>query len=470
MGIEYDWVVIGDSEAGLRSASVAAGWGARVALILPPESVWAEVQTSHIALEQLQRLTRERERSQAWGVAATSGIDRHWVWRICQEITENLLALRSPAGLSMQGIDVVISDVDFDTEPQLTAIAGDRTFRSRSYLLAPSAQPAVPPIQGLDETPYYNLATLGKLLQSELPPRIAVIGNDPHAVIIAHTLGWLGVEVRLLVAEPQILPKEDPQMARFVQAHLEACGVEVLTRTSVMQVRQIQDSIWLQAGSRALETDAIVVAEGWNAQTPKLNWNALGIRRQGHRVRTNPRLQTTNPQIYACGSLLGGYNDPELALYEGDIATKNALFLPLWKTDYHRFPRVLSIEPHLAAVGLTEPQARRRFGEDLVVLTCPFYQLSSAQQRDDLSGFGKLLVSPRGDLLGAHFLSAHAPVLAQSVATLMAQNRSIEAVAALHSPDSEVFRYFLTEWRDIWRHRHPRLRSLLQAWFDWRRD
>ncbi|PPT08974.1 Mercuric ion reductase [Geitlerinema sp. FC II] len=470
MGVEYDWVVLGDSTAGMRAASVAAGWGARVALILPPQSVWAEVQTSQIALEQLQRLTRERERSHAWGVAATSGIDRHRVWRICREITENLQALRSPAGLAMQGIDVVVGEVDFLTQPQLTAIAAERKFPSRAYLLAPSAKPTIPPIQGLEDTAYYDLTTLEKLLHSELPPRIAVVGNDPHAVSVARTFAWLGVDVALLTEASQVLPKEDPQMARLVRAHLEACGVTVLTRTPVLQARRIQDTTWLQAGDRALETDAVVVAAGWEAQTREIDWKALGIRRQGHRIRTNPRLQTTNPQIYACGSVLGGYNDPELARYEGDIATKNALFLPLWNADYHTFPRVLAIEPHLAAVGLTEPQAKRRLGDRLVVLTCPFYRLASAQRQDDRSGFGKLLVSPDGNLLGAHFLGARAPALVEAIALLMSQNRSIEALASLHSPDTEVFSYFLTEWRDVWRHQHPRLRNLLQAWFDWRRD
>lgn len=446
----------------MAAASLAASWGARVAWLYPTMSGWRSRVTGEMALAQL--LDRARNGNVA--------VDRRAIWQLAVEKMENLAILRSPATLAAQGVDAIPGQGQFQAKPELgiRALSQQRTVRSRRYLIAPSGIPTIPSIEGLTDTPFYTLATLEKLLTAELPQRLAVVGNDPQGLVLAQSLAKLGVAVTLLVAETTLLPGEDPAMAKLVQRRLETAGVAVFTAQPVTQVRQIEETIWLQVGDRALEMDAIVVAAGWEADLSGCDWEALGIRTSGTHLRTNRRLQTANSRIYACGNVIGGYSSEMLERYEAQIAARNALILPLYEANYSIVPRIVAGSPPLAAVGASEPQARRRLGDRLVVLSLPFYQVASAQRRGEVWGFGKLLVGDRGEIVGAHFFSDRGPALVQAIAALMRENRSISAFAEAISPDSDVFDGFLAQWRSRWQHTHPRLRSLRQAWFDWQRD
>ncbi|MBO9998415.1 MAG: NAD(P)/FAD-dependent oxidoreductase [Cyanobacteria bacterium SID2] len=467
MGFEYDWVVLGDSAASIRSASLAARWGARVALILPSHSPRQKIETAQIAISKLQTLTRQAERAKQWGAATRSIVDLDLVWTLASGIADNLATLRSPAMLAMQGIDVVSGDAQFVKHPTLQVLVGNRPFRSRAYLIAPSVRPAVPTVLGLSETSYTTLATLHKY-RRELPKRLAVIGSDAYGASLAQASARLGVDVTLTVDETHIFPTEDPELARLLQTYLEADGVRVLTRSPVTQVRKIQDSLWLQAGELALETDAISLASGWDSLS--IDLDTANVQTRSGRIPVNTRLQTTNPRVYACGSILGGYNDASIETYEAEIATKNALVVPVFNADYYTLPRSTPTDPPLASVGLSEPQARRRLGDRLVVLKLPFDRVASAQQQEDISGFGKLLVSDRGQILGAQILSSNAPALVELIALAMRRGQSIEVLSHVSASHADVIHQFLALWRETWLHRHPRWKSLQQAWFDWRRE
>lgn len=462
MGFEYDWLVVGDSDGAAHSASLAARWGARVAWILPQGETWRRRVCNELAIAQL------RHSSSTADLAAN--------WRLAEEMTENLAILRSPATLALQGVDVRIGSVDFALQPHLQVRLREaqdlglvRELRSRHYLLAPAPQPHIPPIQGLQETPYYHLNDLKSLLSGKLPQHLMIIGADPQGVVLAQTLARLGVSVQLLVGEPLVLPYEDPELGQLLQAHLEAAGVKVLTGTPVMQVRQIDDRIWVQAGSQALETDVLVLAEGWQGNLAGIGVDKLEIKCYQGRTGTSPNLETAQGGVYACGSLLGGYCDRELECYEAELATYNALVLPRDRLDYSSLPRIISTDPPIAAVGLTTPQAQRRFGDELVTLSLPLYQVDSCQRRGHLDGFAKVLVRPSGQMVGAHSLGDEAARWIQAIAILMKQRSHIGNFATLPLRDRDLFDGFLRLWRQVWRQQHSQLHRLQQAWFDWRR-
>lgn len=462
MGFEYDWLVVGDSEGAAHSASLAARWGARVAWVIPPGETWRRRVCGELAIAQLQH--------------SSSTVDLAANWRLAEEITENLAILRSPATLALQGVDVRIGSVNFDSQPHLQVrlrevqdLSQVQELRSRRYLLAPAPQPYRPPIQGLQETLYYDLDHLKPLLSRTLPQRLMIIGCDPQGAVLAQTLARLGVSVQLLIAEPLGLPHEDPQLGQLLQAHLEAAGVQVFTGTSVTQVRQIEGQIWVLGGSQALETEVVVLAQGWQGNLQGIGVDELPIQWYSGTIGTSPNLETAQKGIYACGSLLGGYCDRELERYEAEVATYNALVFPRDRLDYGSLPRIISTDPPIAAVGLTTPQAQRRFGKELVTLSLPLYQVDSAQRRGNLSGFATLLVRSSGQIVGAYSLGDEAPRWMAAIALLMKQKSQIRAIATLPPPDRDLFDGFLRLWQPVWRQQHPQLHRLQQAWFDWRR-
>ncbi len=467
MGFEYDWLVVGDSEGAVHSASLAAQWGARVAWVVPPGETWRRRVCGELAIAQLQSLASRTDLDMT-DLAAN--------WRLAEEMTENSGILRSPATLALQGVDVHIGSVEFMLEPHLQVrlheageLGSRRELRSRHYLLAPAPQPYISPIQGLQEIPYYDLNHLKPLLSGKLPQNLTIVGADPQGAVLAQTLAHLGVSVQLLVGEPFLLPYEDPQLGKRLHAHLEAAGVRVLTGTPLMQIREIEGKIWLQGGNQALETEGLVLAQGWQGNLQGIGVDNLPIKWYAGQTGTNPRLETAQPGVYACGSLLGGYCDRELERYEAELATYNALVLPRDRLDYSSFPRIISTAPPIAAVGLTTPQAQERFGEEFVTLSLPLYQVDSCQRRGHLDGLATLLVRPSGQLIGAYSIADEAPRWIQAIALLIKQRSHIRNLATLPPPDRDLFDGFLRLWNPVWRQQHPQLHRLQQAWFDWRR-
>ncbi len=463
MGFEYDWLVVGDSDGAVHSASLAVQWGARVAWMLPPASTWRQRLHSDLALAQLQQ--------------QSSGADLAEISRLAQQQTENLAILRSPATLAQQGVDVILGSGEFDRQPALQLRLQEqhltprvRELRSRRYLLAPSPKPQFPSIHGIETVPHYSLNDLEPLFTKPLPQQILIVGSDPQGAILAQSLAPLGCSVQLLLSEPQLLPREDPQLGQLLQAHLEAAGVRVRTATSVSQVREIDGQIWLQAGNQALETQALILAPPWGGDLTGIGLDKLPIKCYDNILKTSPSLETAQPHLYACGSILGGYGDRHLERYEAQLATHNGLRVRQSSLDYSTIPRAIATVPPIAAVGLTTPQAQRQFGDGFISLSLPLYQLESSQRRGHLSGFAKLLVSPSGQLLGAHSLGDKAPHWIQVIALLMRQNAPIQALGKIPPPDDDLFAAFLQLWHHHWQNSHPRQANLQQAWFNWRRS
>ena len=331
MAVDYDWLVLGESDAAVHSVSLAAQWGARVAWVLPPGGTDRQRLCSELALVQLQQ--------------QPSGTDLAEIWRVAQEQAENLAILRSPATLAQQGVDVIFGQGAFDCQPQLQIRLKEqhltprvRELRSRRYLLAPSPTPQSCGIHGIETVPHYNLNNLEPLFTQPLPGQLLIVGSDPQGMVLAQHLARLGCSVQLLLSQSQLLPQEDPQLGQLLQAHLEAAGVEVHTATPVSQVRDIDGQIWLQAGHQALETQALILAPPWGGDLSGIGLDKLPIKWYKNTLKTSPSLETSQPHLYACGSILGGYCDRPLERYEAQVVTHNGLRFRRRSLEYSTVP------------------------------------------------------------------------------------------------------------------------------------
>ena len=155
---------------------------------------------------------------------------------------------------------------------------------------------------------------------------------------------------------------------------MEAEGVRIFTQTEVFQAREIDGKKWVLVGNEAIETDEILLAVGQKFDMDVLNLQAVGVQFDRRGLVLNRKLQTTNPRIYACGDLAGGYSFPHIANYEVQVALKNILYLPIFNVNYSGIPWAIGSDPKIARVGLTEAQARRRYGQEILV--CRQYGLT----------------------------------------------------------------------------------------------
>lgn len=445
--LDYDLVIIGGTPAGRYAALTATNFPARVALVEPPsgqdlptggkESIDLGLrysQTLREAARFAQQITRQ-QLGVRWEVANSSmpiELQFDGVLKWAEGVVSNLSEIDSLDVLVARGVDVIFGSGEFVAKPDLAFVAGGRSLRSLCYLLACPTLPAIPNIEGLSSAGFFTSETVGELAKlPQLPKSLAVIGADPSGVEVAQTFARLGVAVTLVVKSSHILAKEDREAAGLVQAGMEAEGVRILTATEVTQARVIEGKKWIQAGPRAIEAEEIFLAAGRGHNFSSLNLEAAKVKFSARGVILNEKLQTTNRRIYAIGDVAGGYPFPHIANYEAAIAVKNALFLPLFQIDYRGIPWAIFSDPQLARVGLTEAQARRRFGDDLIVCREYFKNVERAQMCGETTGFCKIVGRRNGEILGASIVGPQAAELIHAIALAVRHGMKVEAIAQL---------------------------------------
>jgi pyruvate/2-oxoglutarate dehydrogenase complex dihydrolipoamide dehydrogenase (E3) component len=512
MAVDYDLVIIGGSLAGRYAAACATQLRATVALVEPEGRGQEEdkgtrrqgdkerispttyplppTKTSPLAtylaphtLTQIAQLKQQLANAGQFGLhwhhpdankSCQISVQLTEAMRWAEGVVSNLEDQNSPAVLASLGVDFIQGTGQFEAQPRLAFAVNNRRLLARSYLIATNSRPAIPEIEGLQSTGYLTPAEVWRSLTSPTPSqRWVILGGDPTGYQLAQALVRLGLDVTLVVKRPHILAQEDPEIAQLVQAMLEAEGVRVLTATTVTQVMQIDDKKWLQVGNEAMEFDQILLCAGQQPDVEDLNLEAVGVKLHRRRLLLNEKLQTTNHRIYACGDAIGGYQFAHIANYEAEITLKNALFFPVFKVDYRSIPWAIFSHPQLARVGLTEAQARRRYGRDVLVLRQYFKTVAAAQLQNEITGICKLIVRRNGTILGAAVVGSQAGELINPLALAIAQRVKVDAIANLvtvYPSLSEILSQTAAEYRQAQLINNHTLQNILEGFFHFRRS
>ncbi len=495
MAVDYDLIVIGVSAEGISAAVAAARLNARVALVEQPfkghlggsEAIYSRTltytarlskQLSHAAqfgiYPQTAELEERGEAIERMPKTSPPLIRLAEVQSWAKEVASILAEQDSLATLASLGVDVIGGAGEFCRLPHQAFIVNHRRLRSRAYLIATGSRPVIPDIEGLQEIDYLTTDDIWHKDKLEsLPYSLVIIGGSTLGLELAQSLGRLGKEIALVLEDSQILPREEREASMLIQAQLEAEGVRILTASPVTQLKQIEGKKWVQAGNCAIEADEIVLAGRRKPNVEGLNLEGVGVQFGRRGIKLNQKLQTTNPRIYACGDVAGGYSLAHIAQYEAGIALKNALFLPLFKVDYRSIPWAIFTEPQLARVGMTEGQARRRYGQDVLVARQYFKRIAQAQVVGETTGFCKLVVRGNGEILGAHIVGLEAGELIGAIALAMKNNLKVRAIANLFQPSptlSEVTHQTAIEWQRQRLNRNKTLRNFLESLFHWQRN
>jgi mercuric reductase len=294
-----------------------------------------------------------------------------------------------------------------------------RRFTPTKIILATGARPWAPPIPGLAETPYLDSTAALELRQ--LPQSLIVIGANAVGLELAQVYARAGVRVTLLELLPRIAPFEDEEISAGLAGYLEAEGMRIVAglRTSRVEWRDGQFMLWgLQNGAElSFEAEQLLVATGRQPNTDGLGLEQAGVElgRRGEIVM-DERLQTTNPDVYAAGDVLGRDMFVYAAAHGGTLAAENALTLAGRRYEAGYIPRVTFTDPQIASAGLSEAQAREQ-GHEVAVSILPMEVVPRALAARDTRGFIKLVVDVARDrLLGAHILAPEAGEIIQNAA------------------------------------------------------
>ncbi|WP_435066226.1 mercury(II) reductase [Halobaculum sp. EA56] len=233
-------------------------------------------------------------------------------------------------------------------------------------LVATGSSPWAPPIDGLEEVDYYTSETI--LEERDLPESILMLGGGYIALEWGQILHRVGVDVTILQRSERVLSDMEGQLGREMQRAFDEEGIEILTDNDFRRVRRpaadggaeaIQSGVAVETTvdgtERTVTGDALFVATGVQPNSEGIGLETVGIETNPDgTIRVDEYFQTTNPDIYAAGDVIG---EPELetvAAKEGNHAVKNAFGNEGVSIDYDAVPAVVFTSPEVAAVGTTE--------------------------------------------------------------------------------------------------------------------
>ena len=412
----YNLVVIGAGSAGLITAAVASGLGARVALVerslLGGDCLNVGCVPSKGVIR-ASRLVAEAGRAAALGLIrpGAAEVDFAAAMERMRAVRARISHEDSAARYRDElGVDVFLGEARFAARDEVE-VEG-RRLRFRKAVIASGARAAAPPIPGLADAGYLTNETLFEL--SERPRRLGVIGAGPIGCEMAQAFRRLGSEVVVFDQSPRVLPREDADASAVVEQAFRRDGVRLLLGCRIERVEKSGGETRVVAacsggGEEAVAVDRILVAVGRTPNVEGLALERVGVGydpREG--VHVDDHLRTTNRRIYAAGDVCMGWKFTHAADAAAKIVVQNALFLPTKKLSSLVMPWCTYTDPEVAHVGLSEQEAHRR-GVAVDTYKVPLAEVNRAVADGEDEGFVKVHTRRGRDrILGATIVAAHA--------------------------------------------------------------
>ncbi len=402
---DFDLVIIGAGSGGLTAAGFAAQLGAKVALVeknrIGGDCTWTGCVPSK-ALLKAAKIAHEVRTASRFGITDNPPIVempkvRAYVQRAIQQVYQ----FEGPEELRKQGIDVIQGAGRF--VDSRTIAVGQQLVRSKSFLLATGARPQIPPIAGLNEVPF---VTYEQIFDNDrLPRAMMVVGGGPVGMEMAQAYQRLGAQVAVLAN--RLLPKEEPEVREVIQRVFEREGVRFVWGRA-KSARKEGDEIVVATEREEARGELLLIASGRKPTVAGLDLEKAGVHYSEGGIPVDEQLRTNVKTIYAAGDVTGGYQFTHFAGWQAFQAARNALLPGTSSGLTDLVPRVTFTDPEVAHVGLTEEQARVKFGENVKVSRWEMSRTDRAICEDDRDGFVKVIARQNGTLLGATVVNGRA--------------------------------------------------------------
>lgn len=426
----YDMTIIGGGSGGLTAARLAASLGAHVLLIdkerLGGDCLKYGCVPSKSLIHVAQVVHQAKNAAKFGLMPANLDVD---MTNVSNSIQGVIGRVAEGEKVYTEGVTVKFGNVFFNSATELT-LNGEK-FTSRSSLIATGSRPLVPQIESLEDTGYLTNEDVFNLKQ--LPASFIVIGGGPIGVELGQAFERLGVNVTIIEGLDRILPREDPEVSATLTEVLHSEGINIVTNAIFVNARRDgnQKAVTAKQGEQLLNfsADEILLTLGRRPNVEGLHLEAAGVTYDSKGIKVNEHLQTSAPNIFAIGDVIGGYLLTHVAAYQAGVAVRNAL-VPLGKkkVDYRVVPWCTFTDPEAARVGLTPDEARKQH-KHLRMVKFPWADIDRAQAESETVGFLKLvLAGKKEEIVGAHMVGAHAGELLGEMALAMQHHLTLNDI------------------------------------------
>ena len=402
----FDLVILGSGSGGYAAALRGAQLGMSVALIerdklggtclhrgcIPTKALLHSAEVADV--------TRE---AGSYGVNATfQSIDMTAVNKYRDSIVEKLY--KGLTGLVASKDITFVNGEGRMTGPKTMTVNGEN-YTGKNVVLATGSNTRT---LGIEITG--RVITSDQALQMDfVPNRVAILGGGVIGVEFASIWRSFGAEVVIIEGLDRLVPNEDPAMSKVLERAYKKRGIEFKLGNRFKTVTQDDNGVTIELeNGEQISAELLLVAVGRGANTTGFGFEEQGVTMDRGYVPTNDRLQTNLPGVYAVGDIVPGLQLAHRGFMHGIFVAEEIAGLKPARIDEWGIPRVTYCEPEIASVGLTEAQAREKFGTDNVSIY--EYNLAGNGKSNILgtAGIVKLVRQNNGPVVGFHMIGSRA--------------------------------------------------------------
>jgi dihydrolipoamide dehydrogenase len=442
----YDFLVIGGGPGGTPAAMALSSAGKNVLLVekgagLGGTCLFEGCIPSKILRESARRLREIREAAD-FGLCLPS-LDVRVDWSAIQQRKRTILQRRSAVAVKhvhqIPSLDFVSGEASFEDTTHAHVISHEGEEQTVSFdqaIIATGSTPSRPPIPGITHRVVLDSEVILDI--DHIPQRLVVIGAGPIGVELGQVFNTFGSDVTILEAESGILGPVDRELADRLEKQIIADGIDVVTNCQIERLSNTGNDVFViykdEAGySHHHLADTVLLVTGRHPNLEGLGLENTGVQHDRHDVKVNTAMQTTEPNIYAVGDVVGQPMFAHWATAQALALVRNLLGQPVPFPDRNTNSAVIFSEPEIGMVGMTEAQAQES-GIDFDVARYDYIQDARAQiaGRDD--GLLKIIYERDSHrVIGVHALVEGADDLMGEAALAVKAGVPLEEVAgAIH--------------------------------------
>ena len=428
---EYDLTIIGGGSAGLVLAVASAKLGKKTALVekhkLGGDCLWTGCVPSKAFLKSA-HIAHLMKAAEQYGI--TVGDVKVDFQRVMQHVRNAQGTIErehdNPERFRKMGVDVIFGSGQFDSPRSFIVEDFEKrqttTLKSKKFVISTGSRPAAPRIPGIESIGYLDSHNIWEI--DRLPQKLLVAGAGPIGVELGQAFHRLGAEVTMVQRSDRILPREEPVVSERMLECLRGEGITVLLNTDLVEVANLTRNeeenrrvstngnysvtLEIRGEKRELTLDQILIATGRRPNIEDLRIEGIGVRIGDRGIEVNEKLQTSVKNIYAAGDVIGHYLFTHVAAFQAQQIIRNIFFPGSTSIDYAVVPWTTFCDPEVARCGLTEAEARRKYG-DVDVFTLDFKDVDRAVAEGETEGFIKIVATKwTGKILGVHLIGPRA--------------------------------------------------------------
>lgn len=403
-GNNFDIVILGGGSGGYACALRAIQLGKTVALVEKAKLGGTCLHTGCIptkALLHSAEVADASRESENFGVKATfEGIDMPAVNTYKDGVIDRLY--KGLQGLIKSGGITVVEGEGKLVDAKTVEVNGERYTGTNVVLATGSVSRTL----GLDIGGRV-ITSSEALTMSEVPDKVVIIGGSVIGVEFASVWKSFGADVTIIEGLPTLIPLEDPSLSKQLERAFRKRKINFKTGVKFSSVEQTESGVTvsLEDGT-TIETDLVLVAVGRGPNSAGMGYEEAGITVDRGWVPTNERLATNVDGVFAVGDLVPGLQLAHRGFAHGIFVAEEIAGLNPQPVIDSGIPRVTYCDPEIASVGLTEPQAREKYGDDKVEIQDYNLGGNGKSQILGTAGSVKLVREKDGPIVGVHMIGA----------------------------------------------------------------